>query len=77
MSGMHRPAPDAALLDTEQAATYLGKSPKTLIDWRWRKLESTPPWIKVGGAVRYRRSDLDLWLDSQTHNALVADGGDR
>ncbi|MDA2916067.1 helix-turn-helix domain-containing protein [Nitrospinae bacterium AH_259_B05_G02_I21] len=40
------------LINTEQAARYLGLSPPTL-RW-WRSVEKEAPNIKVGEAVRYR-----------------------
>ncbi len=27
-----------------------------------------PSFVKVGRAVRYRRTDIDLWLAGRTHN---------
>ena len=53
-----------ALLTREQAAAYLGLKPQTLASWVVRHIQG-PPFIKVGRSVRYRRTDLDRWLDSQ------------
>ncbi len=60
------PAPDPALvpatMDVVQAATYLG-SP------RQRSTRGAPPSrfgpraVKAGGALRYRRCDLDVWIE--------------
>ncbi len=56
----------SALLDTRQAAEYLCVAPRTLEIWRSCKRNSIP-YIKVGRRlVRYRRADLDRWLESQT-----------
>jgi hypothetical protein len=52
------------LLDTAKAALYLDKPPGTLVQWRYHG--TGPAYVKVGRAVRYRRRDLDAWLDSQT-----------
>ena len=49
-------APDD-LLTPEQAAKILRKSPATLS--RWRTDGIGPSYIKNGGAVEYRRSDLE------------------
>lgn len=35
---------------------------KTLAQWRYRS--EGPPYLKLGGHVRYRRSDVDAWLRS-------------
>lgn len=52
-------------MDTRAAAAYLGLELRTLEDWR-SKLTG-PRFVRVSTrAVRYRRSDLDAWLDSQT-----------
>ena len=55
--------PDA-LLDQAGAASRLGKSEGTLENWRWKGYG--PRYVKIGGAVRYRQSDLDYWLNQQT-----------
>ena len=52
------------LLDTDQAAEFLKLAPGTLENWRYRR--QGPPWIKIGGAVRYEEGALYEWLDSQT-----------
>ena len=55
---MHENTPE--VLTTAEAAAYLRCSPKTLNTWRSRG--GGPPFVKVGAAVRYRRSTLDQWL---------------
>lgn len=50
-------------LTPDQAATYCGMTARGLEDLRYRKLG--PIASKVGGRiVRYRRSDLDAWLEA-------------
>lgn len=50
--------------DEAAAAEYLGKPVKTLQQWRWRG--EGPPYSKLGASVRYRRSDLDRYVDENT-----------
>jgi len=53
--------PDLSLLDTFEAAQFLGlKHPGTLCNWRTKK--KGPAFIRVGGSVRYALSDLETWL---------------
>jgi len=56
------------LLDRKAAAEYLGGikplNPGTLAVWDCTKRYDLKP-IKVGRSVRYRRSDLDRFLQSQ------------
>lgn len=52
------------LLDRKRAARYLGVSPGTLAVWDCTKRYNLSP-LKVGRAVRYRRSDLDKFLEQQ------------
>lgn len=52
------------LLDRKTAAKYLGISPGTMAVWDCTKRYDLKP-LKVGRAVRYRRSDLDKFLQSQ------------
>lgn len=47
-------------LDTRQAAEYLHHS-KSCLEW-WRLENRGPKYIKFGGKVRYRQSDLDEWV---------------
>lgn len=49
--------PHTALLTNTEAAEYLRLSPRTLDRWRWAG--RGPKFKKVGGAVRYARSDLN------------------
>jgi excisionase family DNA binding protein len=58
------------LLTQTEAAAYLGLSPNTLEVWRCTKRYELP-YVKVGRLIRYRRSELDAWLDSRSV------GGDR
>lgn len=50
--------------DQKGTAAYLGKTPRALEQWRYRG--EGPPYIKIGQAVRYRRADVDRWLDENT-----------
>ena len=52
------------LLDRKSAAKYLNLSPGTLAVWDCTKRYDLKP-IKVGRAVRYRKSDLDNFLNSR------------
>ncbi len=53
------------LLNTEQAAAYLGVTARTLEVWRCTKRHPIP-YIKVGRLVKYRKGELDRWLARQT-----------
>jgi hypothetical protein len=50
------------LLDRKTAARYLRVSPGTLAVWDCTKRYDLRP-LKVGRAVRYRRSDLDNFIE--------------
>ena len=54
-----------ALLTRDQAAEYIGVKPQTLACWAVAGRYSLP-MIKVGRLVKYRRSDLDKFLDRRT-----------
>ena len=53
------------LLTTKEAADYIGVLPGTLGIWRCTKRHMIP-FIKVGRLVKYRKSDLDTFLDQRT-----------
>jgi excisionase family DNA binding protein len=48
------------LLTTEEAASALGLSRRTLEDWRLRGCG--PRFVRLGGAVRYRPSELSRFV---------------
>lgn len=47
--------------ENERAAAYLGCTPDTLRVWVSQR---RVPHVKVGRLTRFRREDLDAWLDS-------------
>jgi excisionase family DNA binding protein len=51
------------LLTQQQLADELEVSVRTLE--RWRQQGTGPAFIRVGRSPRYRRADLDPWLDQQ------------
>ena len=57
--------PQSDLFNNDQAAAYLGVTPRTLEVWRAVKRYHIP-YIKVGRLVKYRKSDLDAFLESRT-----------
>lgn len=60
------------LLTMEQVAEWLQVTVGTLRDWRARGTPrdmSPLPVIKVGGAVRYRREDVEAWLAANTETS--------
>jgi excisionase family DNA binding protein len=56
------------LLSTSEAANYVGTRPHTLEVWRASGRYKLP-FLKVGRLVKYRRADLDAWLESRVVNA--------
>lgn len=52
------------LLDEVAAAAVLDVSPSTLSVWRSTGRYNLP-FLKVGRKVRYRRSDLEAWIESR------------
>jgi excisionase family DNA binding protein len=51
------------VLNTRETAEYLRLSKPTLE--RFRISGEGPSFCKLGGAVRYRKDDLDAWLESR------------
>jgi excisionase family DNA binding protein len=56
------------LMTNEEAAAYLGVTPRTLEVWRCTKRHNIA-YIKVGRLVKYRRQALDDYLASRTVDA--------
>ncbi len=51
------------LLNTKEAAAYVRLGKPTLE--RFRLTGEGACYLKLGGAVRYRKEDLDAWLESR------------
>ncbi len=47
---------------TEEAAEFLGIGPATMTNWR--VVRRGPPFLKMGGLIRYERSALEAWRES-------------
>lgn len=56
---------NADLFSNDQAAAYIGVTPRTLEVWRCTKRHPIP-FIKVGRLVKYRKSALDAFLEQST-----------
>ena len=63
-------------LDPQAAAEYLGGnrplSKQTLAIYRLRG--TGPTYIKIGRQIRYRRADLDQWLDQRVRQSTSQAG---
>lgn len=46
-----------------ELAEFLKVSKTTLASWR--RKERGPRWVGVGRGIRYRRSDVDAWLEQR------------
>ncbi len=60
----------AVLMSPRELSDYAGPAVQTLAVWRMRGLG--PRYIKTGGRIRYRLSDVDAWLDANTTGGEVA-----
>ena len=54
------------LLSGQEAANYLSVSSRSLSNARSSGTGIVIPFIKIGGAVRYKQSDLDNYIQSHT-----------
>ncbi len=54
---------DRCLLRPDEIASLLGIPLATI--YRWRSRGDGPSGIRVGHHVRYRREDVERWLDEQ------------
>ncbi len=53
------------LLTRQQAAEYLGITPRTLAVWACTKRYNLP-FVKIGRLVKYRRAELDAFIARRT-----------
>lgn len=66
------------LLTPQELAAELGMQVTALAQWRYRGMG--PRFIKEGRFIRYRRSDVDAWLEASVHDRTdrpVTPGGRR
>jgi excisionase family DNA binding protein len=59
-----------ALLTPQVVADALGVPLQTLYTWRVK--QAGPRGIKVGRHLRYRRSDVEAWLEAQADDRPAA-----
>lgn len=55
-------------MNTAEAAAYISKSASWLN--KTRMSGSGPVYLKIGGAVRYLKVDLDAWLSGKRRTAV-------
>ena len=63
-----------ALLTEKEVAGALNLKVSTLQRWRWDG--SGPPYVKLGAAVRYRRSDILAFVEANERNS-TSDAGSK
>ena len=61
-----------ALMSLPQVARYLGMSERTIYGWAQT---GKIPAFKLGAAWRFRRSEIDAWLESHRSGPVVSGGG--
>ena len=66
-----RDAEDFDLMTAEETAALLGIKETTL--YKWRERGQGPPYIKMGGALRFRRNAVKRWLDESEIDPAAAD----
>ena len=59
-------------LTTREAASVLRMSVRTLD--RYRVTGEGPPFMKLGGRIRYLRSDIDRWAQAKKRLSTSDDG---
>ena len=59
---------DPQLWTPAELAAYLNVSEPLLGQWRYKRLG--PPFIKIGGPVRYAPAAIEQWLDTYTTDSL-------
>jgi hypothetical protein len=60
-----------ALMTEVQAADVLRLSIRTLQAWRTQRIG--PSFVRAGRAIRYRRRDLNDWMDANTVSSRCSD----
>jgi excisionase family DNA binding protein len=66
---MNETADVEPLLSTDEVSRVLVIPAGTLANWRW--MGTGPRFLRVGRHVRYRRTDVEAWIDAQVHAAAA------
>jgi len=66
------PVTDTQLLTESEAAEFLRLKPKTLARWRWAG--TGPIYRKIGGAIRYSDTDLQVFVEASTRHSTSDPG---
>ena len=69
--------PTDPLLTIDEAANYLAIPKATLYTWRTRRAGFGPRAIKMGGCLRFRRSDLDDWIVAHREATVASPSPDQ
>ena len=64
-------APGDERLTPEEAAEYLGVKTQTLAAWRSSGRYELR-FIRAGRCIRYRKSDLDAWMERRSATSVAA-----
>lgn len=64
----------ASTIGPAEVSDRIGVTPETLSNWRYRGFG--PRYIRVGGRIRYRISDIAEWLDACTRTSTSDAGPD-
>jgi len=56
------------LFSTTEAGEYLNISPQTLANYRSTGSTEGINFVKIGGSIRYRKADLDSYLEEHTYS---------
>lgn len=62
---------NTSLFTEDEAAAFLRLKSQTLACWRSAGRYDLP-FVRVGRAIRYRRCDLERWLEQRTVGAAMA-----
>lgn len=61
------------LMSATEVAEFLGISVNTLYQLRYRG-DPLPRGYRVGGRIKYRRADVETWLEEQADKPKIATG---
>lgn len=64
-----QPIATAPLLTVDDVAAMTGIARQTLYKWRSEKTGKGPTAVVIGRRLRYRREDVDAWIDSLVEEA--------
>jgi len=64
-------SPAAEMMTDPEVTALIRVAPGTLANWRSTKAQQIP-FVRIGSHIRYRRTDVDRWIEQRVERGSLA-----